>query len=333
MAGKSFWDNSEKAAEVVRQLKTIKAVIDPIARFTRRLEDAFVLYEMGREEKDEETVQEATEQIPSLFKELERMELMVLLSEPNDSLDAYLSIHAGAGGTESCDWANMLSRMYARWCERRGYKTKIVDSLPDQVAGIKKITYLVSGAMVFGYLKGETGVHRLVRVSPFDAGNRRHTSFASVEVLPKLEDVQQVEIAKEDIRVDTYRASGAGGQHVNRTDSAVRITHLSTGIVVTCQNERSQHMNRDFAMQMLASKLMRRQELEREKELQQIYGEKGEIAWGHQIRSYVMHPYSMVKDHRTSCETSNVNLVMDGAIDNFIAAYLEKRLADREKKG
>ncbi|KKO17903.1 MAG: peptide chain release factor [Candidatus Brocadia fulgida] len=253
--------------------------------------------------------------------------MRTLLGESHDHCSAYLSIYAGAGGTESCDWVSMLFRMYGRWVEKSGYTQSLIDVLPGEEAGIKRITVLVKGDYVYGYLKSEIGVHRLVRISPFDANARRHTSFAAVDVLPEIEEEEEIEINENELRVDTYRASGAGGQHVNKTSSAVRITHIPTGIVVQCQSERSQHQNRRVALSMLKAKMYQIKEKEREKELAAAYDEKGEIAWGHQIRSYVLQPYSLVKDLRTDKETGNTQAVLDGEIDEFMEAYLKWRMA------
>jgi len=250
-----------------------------------------------------------------------------MLGEPHDHCNAYLSIYAGAGGTESCDWVSMLFRMYSRWVEKSGYTLSLIDILPGEEAGIKRVTVLIKGDYVYGYLKSEIGVHRLVRISPFDANARRHTSFAAVDALPEIEEEEEIEINENELRVDTYRASGAGGQHVNKTSSAVRITHLPTGIVVQCQSERSQHQNRRVALSMLKAKMCQIKEAEREKELSAAYDEKGEIAWGHQIRSYVLQPYSLVKDLRTGKETGNTQAVLDGEIDEFMETYLKWKMA------
>ena len=260
------------------------------------------------------------------------LEFQRLLSDPLDSRNAIVSINAGAGGTESCDWAQMLLRMYLRWVDRHGYVAKTVDLAPGEEAGIKSATYLVEGAYAYGYLKAECGVHRLVRISPFDANKRRHTSFVSVDVIAEVDDAPEIVIKDVDLKIDTYRAGGKGGQHVNKTSSAVRLTHLATGIVAQCQNERSQHQNKEMAMKVLRARLYERWLKEREKELKEKYGEKKEIAWGSQIRSYVFHPYTLVKDHRTGVETSNGQAVMDGELDEFIQAYLKKTVESREKK-
>jgi peptide chain release factor 2 len=285
-------------------------------------EDLSVLAEILSEEADDELQKEFTVKSAGLKKLVEKEQLMLLLSEEYDGSSAILSVHAGSGGLDSQDWAEMLLRLYLRWAEREGFRARIIEILQDEEAGIKNATVLVEGDFAYGYLKSEKGVHRLVRISPFDAGKRRHTSFASVDVAPELPDDVEVEVRPEDLKVDTYRASGAGGQYVNKTDSAVRITHLPTGIVVACQNERSQHMNRQVAMQVLRSRLFEMAVRERQQELQAIQGEKKEISWGSQIRSYVLQPYTLVKDYRTGHETGNVQAVLDGDIDDFIMSYL-----------
>lgn len=291
------------------------------------MDDIECLSILAEEEQDEQAEAEVAGDIKSFTQKLEKFELRTMLSEPHDHCSAYLSIYAGAGGTESCDWVSMLFRMYSRWVEKSGYALSLIDVLPGEEAGIKRITTLIKGDYVYGYLKSEIGVHRLVRISPFDANARRHTSFAAVDVLPEIEEEEEIEINENELRVDTYRASGAGGQHVNKTSSAVRLTHIPTGIVVQCQSERSQHQNRRMALSMLKAKMYQIKEKEREKELSAAYDEKGEIAWGHQIRSYVLQPYSLVKDLRTGKETGNTQAVLDGEIDEFMEAYLKWRLA------
>lgn len=322
MSEAGFWDDPEAAQGLIAEMKRLRAVAEPFGELESRIEDAQTLLELGAEEGDDETIAEGAAALGAFDRALARFELGALLSGPYDAGNAYVAIHAGAGGTESCDWAEMLVRMYLRWAERNKYGTQILDSVDGEEAGLRSATVHVIGPRAYGYLSCEIGVHRLVRISPFDSQKRRHTSFASVDVLPEIETAQIEEPPPGDLRVDTYRASGAGGQHVNKTSSAVRITHLPTGIVVQCQNERSQHKNRKAAMKMLLAKFARRQELAREAELAKAYDEKGEIAWGNQIRSYVMQPYQMVKDHRTAYETSDVQRVMDGEIDSFIEAYL-----------
>jgi peptide chain release factor 2 len=276
---------------------------------------------------------ELEQTLQNFQRKLDRFELKTLLNQPHDYCNAYLSIHAGAGGTESCDWAAMLLRMYSRWIEKKGYTQETIDLQPGEEAGIKRAVLHVKGDWAYGYLCGEVGVHRLVRISPFDANQRRHTSFAAVDVLPEMEEDIEIEVREEDLKIETFRAKGAGGQHVNKTSSAVRILHVPTGIIVQCQNERSQHQNRRTAMSLLKAKLYQLKELERKKQLSQLYDEKGEIAWGYQIRSYVLHPYNMVKDLRTGEETSNAQAVLDGEIDDFLDAYLRYRLANSAKQG
>ena len=318
-----FWDNVAEAHKVNKRIKPIEDKLNQFDRISKRIEDAVVLIELLEEEGDEDMAEELTAELASLKKDVSELRLKALLRGEYDSNGAILSLHAGAGGTEAQDWVEMLYRMYTRWCERKKYTVKVLDYLAGDEAGIKSVTFQVTGLNAYGYLKAEKGVHRLVRISPFDASARRHTSFASLDVMPDLEDDDtDIEINSDEIRVDTYRSSGAGGQHVNKTESAIRITHLPTGIVVQCQNERSQIQNRETAMRMLKAKLLERREQERMKELQELKGEMKKIEWGSQIRSYVFHPYSLVKDHRTGEETGNVEAVMDGEIDNFINAYL-----------
>ena len=321
MSRTDFWSNPD-AQKVIGELKRLRAVAEPFGELERKLADAETLFELGHEEADEATITEGEATLEKFQADLARFELSVLLSGPHDDGNAYVSIHAGAGGTESCDWAQMLLRMYLRWAERNGYDTEILDSVSGDEAGLRNVTFLAKGRLAYGYLSSEIGVHRLVRISPFDSNKRRHTSFASVDVMPELAEEEVEEPPAGDIRLDTFRASGAGGQHVNKTSSAVRITHLPTGIVVQCQNERSQHMNRKRAMKMLVAKLARLRELEREAQWAKAYDEKGEIAWGNQIRSYVLQPYQMAKDHRNGHQTSDVEGVLDGDIGSFIEAYL-----------
>lgn len=304
----------------------LKGVVEPYHRVRSRIEDLEVLAELVRESEDEEEEANLVQEMESCTRDMDSFEMQTFLSGPHDDANAILEVNAGAGGTESCDWAGMLLRMYVRWAERRGFATEILNEVEGEVAGIKNATLMIRGALAYGYLKVERGVHRLVRISPFDSNARRHTSFASVDVVPEIVEGPEVQINPDDIRVDTYRASGAGGQHVNKTDSAVRITHLPTGIVVSCQNERSQHQNREVAMRILASKLWEMQRQEEEKRLSELRGEQRKIEWGNQIRSYVFQPYQMVKDHRTDSETSNVDAVMDGEIDDLIEAGLRAGL-------
>ncbi len=318
-----FWDDITAANKVNKKIKPIEDKLEQHSKMTERVSDAEVMLELISEEQDEELAEELTEELSSLEKDTASLRLKALLSGDYDSNGAILSLHAGAGGTEAQDWVEMLYRMYTRWCERKRYNVKELDFLAGDDAGIKSVTFEVTGLNAYGYLKAEKGVHRLVRISPFDSSSRRHTSFASLDVMPDIEDDDaDIEINPDDLKTDTYRASGAGGQHVNKTSSAVRITHLPTGIVVQCQNERSQMQNRETAMRMLKSKLIEKRESEKQEEMRQLKGEMKKIEWGSQIRSYVFHPYSMVKDHRTSVETGNVAAVMDGDIDMFINAYL-----------
>lgn len=324
MSEPSFWQDPSKAQETIQQFKALKAVIEPWDKLSREIEDVEALAELAGEENDLAALEEARRELQKVSATLNCLELSALLSGKYDTSGCFLSIHAGAGGTEACDWVAMLLRMYSRWIEEHDYKATLIDSVPGDEAGFRSVTLQVKGPYAYGYLKAEVGVHRLVRISPFDSNARRHTSFAAVDVVPDVDEVDEVEIREEDLRVDFYRSSGAGGQHVNKTDSAVRITHLPTGIVAACQNERSQHANRRTAMKILQAKLLRLKEQEQQKELAKLYGEKGEIAWGNQIRSYVLQPYTMVKDHRTDVQTGNVNAVLDGAIDMFIEAQLRR---------
>jgi len=322
MAEPGFWDDRESAQKVIDQVKSAKASVEPWKVVREQLDDLEAMEELLSEEDDPGLEEELRQGVERLEQEVERLEFTSTLSEPEDKLGAILTIHPGAGGTESQDWADMLLRMYARWIERSGYEHSILDYQPGEEAGVKDVTLEVKGAYAFGYLKAESGVHRLVRISPFDANARRHTSFASVFVTPAVDDDINIEIDEADLRIDTYRASGAGGQHVNKTSSAVRITHLPSKIVVQSQGERSQHRNRETAMRILRSRLYQL-ELERRREQQaELESKKKKIEWGSQIRSYVLHPYTMVKDHRTGVETSNVQAVLDGDLDRFIEEYL-----------
>lgn len=322
----TFWDDNDSAQRTINELNGLKGLVDKSAELVSTHEDLQTMLELAAEEGDQALIQELYENTLALKKELESFELELLLNDEYDKNNAILELHPGAGGTESQDWASILYRMYTRWAESRGFKVEVLDYLPGEEAGIKSVTMLIKGHNAYGYLKAEKGVHRLVRISPFDASGRRHTSFVSCNVLPEIESGSGIEIRSEDLKIDTYRSSGAGGQHVNTTDSAVRITHLPTGIVVTCQTERSQIKNRERAMTMLTAKLFQRQQEEQEQKLASIQGEQKEIAWGSQIRSYVFHPYSMVKDHRTNVEVGNVQAVVDGELDIFIDAYLRSRL-------
>ncbi len=325
MAQAGFWDNSQKAQAHVQKLNGIKQVVEAWEDINQQLEEAKVMLELIGEEKDDSLQRELKNLLPYLIDKVEALELASLLDGEYDNNNAILTIHPGAGGTESQDWAEMLLRMYTRWAEKQGFQVELLNFLPGDEAGIKSVTLLISGVNVFGYLKAEKGVHRLVRISPFDASGRRHTSFASVEVIPEIEDTEAIEIDPGQLRIDTYRASGAGGQHVNVTDSAIRITHIPTGIVVQCQTERSQFQNRESAMKILRARLLEHQILEQQEKLAQIKGEQTDIAWGNQIRSYVFCPYTMVKDHRTGVEIGNVESVMDGDIDGFIEGYLKQK--------
>ncbi|MCZ6599012.1 MAG: peptide chain release factor 2 [Planctomycetota bacterium] len=320
-----FWTDQEKAQALVRELKGLKAIVDPVRRVEQALTDVEVLVEMGREGDEEEVLEELGQTVERVRKEVDELEFRVMLGGPHDMSDAYLAISAGAGGVDSCDWAEILLRMYLRWAERKGYDLVEVDRQEEPEAGIRSATILIRGPYAFGYLKAESGVHRLVRISPFDAQGRRHTAFASVDVTPDDEDDVSIEIKDADLRIDTMRAGGAGGQHVNKTESAVRITHIPTGVVVRCQNERSQHKNRAQGLKLLKAKLIKLQEAERDVEMAALYGDKGEIAWGNQIRSYFMHPEQRVKDHRTNYEKGNIQAVLDGEIDDFIEELLRRR--------
>lgn len=318
----AFWNDIERAQGVLQQLKSYKDRIEKYEKLCSDFEDILILIEMANEEEDLSLAEEAKECTKSFEQEYKQMLIGTMLDQEYDRNNAILELHPGAGGTEACDWVAMLFRMYTRWAESKGFKVEVLDYLDGDEAGIKSVTLQISGENAYGYLKSEKGIHRLVRISPFDSSGRRHTSFASCDVMPEITDEIEVDIRPEDLRIDTYRSTGAGGQHVNTTDSAVRITHLPTNIVVQCQNERSQIQNRERAMQMLKAKLYEKEQEERMDRLDGIRGEKKEIAWGSQIRSYVFHPYNMVKDHRTSEETGNTAAVMDGEIDRFMNAYL-----------
>ncbi len=323
-----FWDSS-KSREVLQERSVLTKQQETIKALSSSFEELELLLEMGQEEQDEPTLQEVKRDLGKLEKEIRKAELQRLLGGKHDVSNAIVTIHSGAGGTEAQDWADMLLRMYLRWCERHGFKVQLLDLMPGEEAGIKSATFLVQGEFAYGNLKSEAGVHRLVRISPFDASGRRHTSFASVFVVPELDDSIDIDIDEKDLRIDTYRASGAGGQHVNKTSSAVRITHIPTGIVVQCQNERSQHKNKAIALKILKGRLYQLEKAKREEERQKLHEQKKEIGFGSQIRSYVLHPYQMVKDHRTSVETGNVNDVLDGNIDRFVEAYLQEEAAKR----
>lgn len=318
-----FWNDQEKSSEILRKIKSLKNDIQDYNNLYQKHEDVETLIEMGLEESDSEIIQEVKDSLKEFIDEYEKLRIKTLLSGEYDKNNAILTLHAGAGGTEACDWVSMLLRMFTRWAESKEYTVEILDYLDGEEAGIKSVTIQVNGNNAFGYLKSEKGVHRLVRISPFDSSGRRHTSFASCDVMPEIDDDVEVDIDPDDIRIDTYRSSGAGGQHVNKTDSAIRITHIPTNTVVQCQNERSQHKNKDRAMKMLKAKLFEIKQQEQMEKIQDIRGEVKEIGWGSQIRSYVMHPYSLAKDHRTNEETGNIISVMDGNIDLFINAYLK----------
>jgi len=330
MQSPTFWDDRSLAEDTVKELKSIKALVEPIEAFTRQLDDAQVLLELAEEEKDESALSEVSGSIASLEQKLGRIELITLLSGPNDNKDCYFKIAAGAGGTESCDWAEMLFRMYLRYFERTGFTAEELSRKDGEEAGIQSVDLLIRGPYAYGYLSCETGVHRLIRLSPYDSAHRRHTSFAAVDVMPEEEEIV-IEIDwDKDVREDTFRAGGAGGQHVNKTSSAIRLTHLPTNIVVQCQNERSQHKNRAMARKMLASRLMRVQEKKRDAEISALYDEKGDIAFGSQIRTYWLHPSQRVKDTRTGVELPSADLVLDGDIQSLIDAELRRRVSLRK---
>jgi peptide chain release factor 2 len=325
MSAASFWDDAANSGKVVKQLKTLKSVVEPWQAAFKKYQELLEFVNIVKIQ-DQELVFDLERSAGVLSKEVDKLEFNSILGEELDKNNAILSINAGAGGTESCDWVGMLLRMYSRFSERRGFKVKTLDILPGEEAGVKNVTILIEGDYAYGYLKAERGVHRLVRISPFDANKRRHTSFASVDVIPEIEEDTDINLEERDLRIDVYRSKGAGGQSVNTTDSAVRITHIPTGLVAQCQNERSQHQNKQTALKILKGRLY---ELEREKRenelLKQYGGQKKKIEWGSQIRSYVMHPYNLVKDHRTEYETGDVPKVMDGGLDEFIEEYLKSQ--------
>lgn len=324
LASPGFWDNLEKAQAMNRRIKIIENKINDFNSLVKRADDIKTLIQLAKEEQDESLVKEVGDELTLLADGTEKLRLSTLLKGEYDSNNAIMSLHAGAGGTEAQDWTQMLFRMYTRYCEKSGFSLRVLDMLEGDEAGLKSVTFEVEGENAYGYLKAEKGVHRLVRISPFDSNARRHTSFASLDVMPEIVNDDSIEIKNEDLKVDTYRSSGAGGQHVNKTESAIRITHIPTGIIVSCQTERSQIQNRETAMTMLRSKLIELRERERFEKQLEIKGEMKKIEWGSQIRSYVFHPYSMVKDHRTNAETSNVQAVMDGELEMFINSYLSK---------
>jgi peptide chain release factor 2 len=328
MSSPAFWDDSAAARALIDKKNALEAVVDPFDQLVSAQEElelmAGLLEAEGHTAADHPDVAELARQVAALEKRYEQVELQSLMVGKFDANNAFLTLHAGAGGTESCDWAAMLLRMYDRYCQKRGFDVSTVDYQPGDEAGVKSVTLMVSGPWAYGFLKAERGVHRLVRISPYDSAKRRHTSFASLDVVAEISDDVEVEIDEKDLRVDTYRAGGAGGQHVNKTDSAIRLTHLPTGIVVACQAERSQGSNRNKAMKVLRAKLYEYEQDKKRREMEKFYGDKGEIAWGHQIRSYVLQPYTMVKDHRTEAETGQVDVVLDGDLDLFIEAWLKQ---------
>jgi len=326
IAKDGFWDDLENSQKILQKSKGLKANVDKYKKLVNEIDDLETLNILGMEEEECSVIEEIGKGIYKVRKTIEKMKLSTLLSGPYDKNNAILTLHSGAGGTEAQDWVEMLYRMYLRWAEKSGFSARELDCLPGDDAGIKSVTFIVEGENAYGYLSCEKGVHRLVRISPFDANSRRHTSFASLDVMPEITDDINIEINPADLRVDTYRASGAGGQHVNKTESAVRITHIPTGVVVSCQMERSQIQNRETAMKMLKSKLFELKEREHLERIEDLKGDMKDIAWGSQIRSYVFHPYSMAKDHRTNFEVGNVQSVMDGELDGFIDAYLNSKV-------
>lgn len=333
MTAPAFWEDQDRAQKVISEVNGLKSIVEKMHKLNQLHEDAEVTVQLAQEEGDMELFAEANLVADQLKSEMDDFELELMLSDPYDSHNAILELHPGAGGTESQDWASILLRMYTRWSEAKGYKVEVLDYLPGDEAGLKSVTLMIKGHNAYGYLKAEKGVHRLVRISPFDASGRRHTSFASVDVIPEItEDDSDIEVRPEELRIDTFRSTGAGGQHVNTTDSAVRITHLATNIVVSCQSERSQIQNRAVAMDLLKARLAAKRREEREAELAELRGEQKDIGWGSQIRSYVFHPYSMVKDHRTNEEIGNVHSVVDGLLDPFINAYLRWQLARQQER-
>jgi peptide chain release factor 2 len=325
-----FWQDVTKAREILKKKADLAEVVEKWVSLRREADDSLVLLELAEEENDEETLQEVVQKVGRLKRDIRMLELEQLMRDEQDVLNAIVSIHAGAGGTEAQDWAEMLLRMYLRWSERKGFKVEMVDMLPGEEAGIKSVTFTVAGKYAYGFLKSESGIHRLVRISPFDASGRRHTSFAAVFVYPEVNDEIVIDIKPSDLRIETFRASGAGGQHVNKTSSAVRITHIPTGIVVSCQNEKSQHRNREIAMKILRSRLYERELRKRQEKFQEIHNNLDDISWGNQIRSYILQPYRLVKDHRTNVEKGDVDSVLDGEIDAFIEAFLLKQLQEKE---
>ena len=326
MEAPGFWDNPEKSQNSMKELDSLKNQKQAVEKLEEQFEEIMILIQMGNEEEDEEVLQEVKESFDEFVSVFEKMRIETLLSEEYDRNNAILTLHAGAGGTESCDWAGMLCRMYQRWADKKGYTVDMIDFLEGDEAGFKTVTLEIRGENAYGYLKSEKGVHRLVRISPFNAAGKRQTSFASCDVMPDIEEDVDIEIRDDDLKIDTYRSSGAGGQHINKTSSAVRITHIPTGTVVQCQNERSQFQNKDKAMQMLKAKLYLMKKAENEAKVSDIRGEVMENGWGSQIRSYVLQPYTMVKDHRTNKEVGNAASVLDGNLDPFISEYLKQRV-------
>ncbi|MCA1322185.1 peptide chain release factor 2 [Bacillus tianshenii] len=326
MSNPEFWNDQNAAQVVINEANALKEPVSQFNELSENYENLQLTYDLLKEEPDAELQEELSSEVKTVTEDFNKFELQLLLSGEHDKNNAILELHPGAGGTESQDWGSLLLRMYTRWAERKGFKVETLDYLPGDEAGIKSVTLLIKGHNAYGYLKAEKGVHRLVRISPFDSSGRRHTSFVSCEVMPEFDDNIEIEIRTEDLKIDTYRASGAGGQHINTTDSAVRITHTPTNVVVTCQTERSQIKNRERAMKMLQAKLYQKKLDEQQAELDEIRGEQKDIGWGSQIRSYVFHPYSMVKDHRTNTEVGNTQAVMDGDLDPFIDAYLRSKL-------
>lgn len=328
----SFWDNPEHSTKIVKEAKNLKDTVEGYQKLETQFEEIELMIEMGYEENDPEVIPEIEEMMAEFEEKLETLRISTLLSDQYDNSNAILKLNAGAGGTESCDWCSMLYRMYCRWADKKGFTTEVLDFLDGDEAGIKSVTVQINGENAYGYLKSEHGVHRLVRISPFNAAGKRQTSFVSCDVMPDIDEDLDVEIDQDDLRIDTYRSSGAGGQHVNKTSSAIRITHIPTGVVVQCQNERSQFQNKDKAMQMLKAKLFMIKQQENAANLSDIRGDVTEIGWGNQIRSYVLQPYTMVKDHRTNEESGNVSAILDGGLDSFISAYLRWTSLNGDKK-
>ena len=331
MSKEGFWDNPDLQRNILKERAVISETVEQFERLSSELEDVAILLEMALEEEDNQELADISRKLESIETEISAQEFQRMLGGADDKLGAIVSINAGAGGTEAQDWAEMLLRMYLRWTEKRGFKNQIIDIQPGEEAGIKSTTFTASGRYAYGLLKAEKGIHRLVRISPFDASGRRHTSFAAVFVYPQVEDEIVIDIKPADLKVDTYRASGSGGQHVNKTDSAVRVTHLPTGIVVQCQNEKSQHRNREMSMKVLRSRLYEREQQLKSQKLQEIHDSLEDIAWGSQIRSYVLHPYRLVKDHRTQSERGNVDAVLDGDLDELIEVYLMQAGSERDQ--